>query len=226
MNQMLTVLTRIKETGFSPSHALDIGAYEGSWAKATSVIFPGVSIVMVEAQEKKREHLERLHQYNGETFRYHIAMLGPEDKESVPFYQMDTGSGSTGSSMYEEQTPFPRNTVSLPMVKLDSLLKEYSERRFSLAKIDVQGAELDVLRGGSRLLRDAEFVAMELSLMPYNKSAPLLAEVVAFMDESGFRAVDIFEPKRDAKGQLVQIDFVFVRKGSKFTPRLTLGSAN
>ena len=222
MNQMVAVLTRIKETGFVPSHALDIGAYEGSWAKAASVIFPGISVVMVEAQAEKQEYLERLHQYSEETFRYHIAMLGTENRESATFYKMDTSSGSTGSSMYEEQTPFPRNAVSLPMVKLDSLLEQYPERTFSLAKIDVQGAELDVLRGGSRLLRDAEFVAMELSLMPYNKSAPLLAEVVAFMDENDFSPVDIFEPKRDAKGQLVQIDFVFVRKGSAFTPKLTL----
>jgi FkbM family methyltransferase len=224
MNQMLAVLTRIRDTGFLPSDALDIGAYEGSWAKAASIVFPGLSIVMIEAQAEKQEHLERLHQYSEKTFRYHIAMLGAENRESVTFYKTDTDSGSTGSSMYEEQTHFPRNAVSLPMIQLDSLLEQYPERAFSLAKLDVQGAELDVLRGGRRLLKDAEFVAMELSLMPYNKSAPLLAEVVSFMDANGFAPIDIFEPKRDGKGQLVQIDFVFARKGSEFTPKLALST--
>jgi FkbM family methyltransferase len=222
MNQMVAALTRIKETGFTPSHTLDIGAYEGDWAKAASVIFPDTSILMIEAQAQKQDYLERLHQYKASTFQYQMTMLGKENKENVAFYQIDANNNSTGSSMYEEQTDFPRKQINLPLRKLDSVLEAYPDRKFSLAKIDVQGAELDVLQGGSRLLQEAEFIIMELSLMNYNRSAPLLAEVISYMDVNGFAAVDIFEPKRDSKHQLVQIDYSFIRKGSPFTPKLSL----
>ena len=219
---MVAALTRIKETGFNPANALDIGAYEGDWAKAASVIFPGTSVLMIEAQPEKRDYLERLHQYNADTFQYQIMMLGQEDKDHVAFYQVDANNKSTGSSMYEEETHFPRKKIELPMRKLDSVLEGYPDQTFSLAKIDVQGAELDVLRGGSRILQEAEFIIMELALMNYNRAAPLLAEVVAFMDAHGFAAFDIFEPKRDSKHQLVQIDYSFLRKGSPFAPKLSV----
>lgn len=219
---MVAALTRIKETGFNPTHTLDIGAYEGDWAKAASVIFPETTILMIEAQPEKQDYLERLRQYKESTFQYQITMLGKENKESVPFYQINANNNSTGSSMYEEQTDFPRKKIELPLRKLDSVLQDYPNRKFSLAKIDVQGAELDVLRGGNRLLQEAEFIIMELSLMNYNRSAPLLAEVIAYMDANGFAAVDIFEAKRDSKDQLVQIDYSFIRKNSPFTPKLSI----
>ncbi|KFB75223.1 MAG: hypothetical protein AW06_003712 [Candidatus Accumulibacter cognatus] len=55
---------------------------------------------------------------------------------------------------------------------------------------------------------------MEVSLWPYNQGSPLLAEVVGWMDEHGFRAYEIFDISRRGDGVLVQIDILFIRKNS------------
>ena len=57
-------------------------------------------------------------------------------------------------------------------------------RRVQLLKLDVQGYELEVLKGADGLLSAAEVVLLEASLIPVNKGCPLIADVIRFMDES------------------------------------------
>ncbi|MEM7407320.1 MAG: FkbM family methyltransferase [Pseudomonadota bacterium] len=54
-------------------------------------------------------------------------------------------------------------------------------------KLDVQGAELDVLRGAGRCLDDAVFVHTEAEFVPMYKDQPLFAEVDQFLRQAGFQ---------------------------------------
>ena len=53
-------------------------------------------------------------------------------------------------------------------------------------KIDVQGAELDVLEGATRTLRDTAVVELEVEFVPIYKDQPLFAEIDLFMRKNGF----------------------------------------
>ncbi len=84
-----------------------------------------------------------------------------------------------------------------------------------LLKVDVQGYELEVLRGGTRTLALAEVVLLEVSLLEYNQGAPLMPEVVAFMASAGFVPYDVCgQFRRETDNALCQIDIMFVRRES------------
>jgi FkbM family methyltransferase len=53
-------------------------------------------------------------------------------------------------------------------------------------KIDVQGAELDVLKGAVLTLRETAVVEVEVEFVPLYQQQPLFADVDLFMRESGF----------------------------------------
>ena len=56
---------------------------------------------------------------------------------------------------------------------------------------------------------------MEVSLLRVNEGAPLLADVLQFMGERGFRAYDICSfIRRPLDNALWQSDFIFVRETS------------
>ena len=61
-----------------------------------------------------------------------------------------------------------------------------------LIKIDVQGAELDILRGGKECLANAKDVILEAQHVDYNIGAPKFEEVIDFMKENGFDLVARF----------------------------------
>jgi hypothetical protein len=61
-----------------------------------------------------------------------------------------------------------------------------------MIKMDVQGAELDVLKGAVETLSTVKHVILELQVVEYNKGAPLKDDVIAYMDTQGFDCLGIF----------------------------------
>mmetsp|Transcript_11918 Transcript_11918/g.37287 ORF Transcript_11918/g.37287 Transcript_11918/m.37287 type:complete len:174 (+) Transcript_11918:3-524(+) len=138
------------------------------------------------------------------------------------------GINGTGDSMRMEKTLAYSDILGkLKQARtLDGLLqrRRWDTFRVELVKLDVQGSELDVLRGAPKVLRDAEVVLMEVPFAgSYNKGAPGFLRHLSFMDAAGFAPWDISELHRlndhgdfTGTGHLIQIDILFLRKGSRF----------
>ena len=207
---MLGSIANLRVAGFSPGSIIDIGANVGEWARNVGSIFPEASIRMVEAQPELSDALTATMHHLGERASYEIALLGAQPVNEVSFYKI-----GTGSSVMEEVTNIDKEVVTLPMRRLDDLDVVKNLNGPVFLKLDVQGYELEVLKGAGAILVDAEVVLMEVSLLPYNKGAPLMPEVVAFMNERSFYPYDICgQLRRVSDRALFQIDMIIVRKDS------------
>jgi FkbM family methyltransferase len=208
----------LQALGFRPKGILDIGAFEGAFARMARHFFTQSPILMLEAQPGKEEQLKAIAAQLPDV-DYRIVLLGTENRADVAFHHVYAAINSSGSSLYEEQTRYPRDTISLPMHRLDDVLAEMPGREFDLLKVDVQGAEIDVLRGGVRTLAGIEAIVIELSLLEYNKGAPLIGEVMGWLAEQDFALFDVFPVSRIPTGALLQVDGIFLRRGSSLWPR-------
>jgi hypothetical protein len=86
-----------------------------------------------------------------------------------------------------------------------------------MIKVDVQGAELDVLAGANLTLGGAELIVLEVSLFQFFQGAPLFCEVLAHMKSRGFVPYDVLGLQyRPIDGALSQIDVVFVKEHGRF----------
>ena len=74
---------------------------------------------------------------------------------------------------------------------LDSVLSELADRKVALVKIDVDGFECDVLRGATRLLRDARPIfVMELSPYVLEEHGASLEQLLSFFVPNGYAFYD------------------------------------
>jgi FkbM family methyltransferase len=209
-------LARLREAGFAPAAILDIGACRGEWAIAARRIFPEAHLRLLDALEENAPALAAAAARIGNATAG-IAVLGREDGVERDFHVVHAGA-RTGSSLYAENTRFPQEARRVVQRSLEARLAG-DPRHYGLAKLDVQGAELDILRGAGPRLDALEAVQMEVALRPYNDGAPLIAEVLAAMEEMGFTPFDILDDIRLRKGGLlVQVDMLFLRRGSRFIP--------
>jgi FkbM family methyltransferase len=115
------------------------------------------------------------------------------------------------------------STVDIPCAALDGLIPE--DETIDFLKIDVEGAELRVLRGAERLLSSGKvlFVQSEFQLFSYYDEHPLLGDQQRHLADRGFRLIDlIFDhpryrrgrieiPAASDRGMLMAGDAIFVR---------------
>ena len=191
-----------KSLGIKFDKVLDIGAYLGTWKDMFEKIFPESRILMIEANKEKEEILEK----KGE---YLIALLGARDDELVDYFKCTNENISSGNSIFEENTNYQFNPEKRKTITLSTLLKDHSE--FDLIKIDTQGSELNILKGGIEIVKKSKFLLLELSIVEYNLKSPSCAEVIKYLEENDFVLIDIYDLNYRNKS-LIQIDGFFVNK--------------
>ena len=214
-------LQRLRACGFHPHAILDVGAYEGWFARLCRTVWPTSYILMVDALPEKEDVLFATCQEIGNA-EYKIALLGDTEAENVPFFvargTSQLGPNQTGSSKYKENTGVPIEELHLPQETLDRLSID-NGRVFDFLKLDIQGAELEVLAAAPTVLKHAEVVLLEISLLEFNAGAPLIADVLNSMQRWGFILWDIADLSRLGT-HLNQIDGLFVRPDSPLRLKL------
>ena len=201
---LINRLETIKSRGIEIKTAIDIGANNGQWCSEFKSVFTNTEVLSIEAQQGCVELLSKTNP------NYKICLMGRENNDGIKFYH--TSHEDVGASIYQEATQWGQNSqwTMLPMITLDSL-----EQQYDWIKIDVQGAELDVLNGGYETIKQAMVIELELSVMRYNENSPSASEVIHWMWESGFEMLDItehiyIEENNDGVHKLAQFNALFL----------------
>jgi FkbM family methyltransferase len=202
-------LEALRRQGYAPRTLLDVGAHVGSFARSFLEIFPDCAVTLVEPNPFCQEDLAK------HPFERH-AVAASDAPGRAELFLTKEWLQSTGVSLYRENTAFFRNDVVLKheveKVRLDDL---FAGRTFDFVKIDTQGSELDVLRGGETVLARADYVLIEVSLVEYNLGGARAEAVFAQLAAMGFKCADVTEFHRlqgVQNGNLLQIDFLFERE--------------
>ena len=197
---------------------LDIGANVGTFSNLCKSIVQDSTIYMIEANPQCEQFLKNIGN------KYYIAALSDENKE-VTFYININNPVCTGASYYKENglAYIGANEIKLKTSLLDELLSD-EDIVFDFIKVDVQGSELDVIRGGKKIISEASFVLCECpyteidSTLEYNSGGCNFKQIVDEMKKCGFLKYEIVEELRVQStcsnwqtGTLVAIDVLFYK---------------
>lgn len=203
----------MRRLGFAPAFILDIGAYKGEWSVLVRQVFPEAEILMLEAQEERIPDLEATKRQLGGKIDYRISLLGAEHREGVTFNK--SADAPTSNSVLAGWNRENKFQVKCTMRTVDAILSEAGKPGPDLIKLDVQGYELEVMKGATACLKSAQAVLLEVSLIDLYKNNPLLHDVTAFMHQRGFVAYDFCAlMRRPLDLALAQVDIIFVPKNS------------
>lgn len=194
----------------NPKSILDIGANVGQFATMIAKVFPEATIECVEGNIECTKLLKELDFVKA----VHENYLSDTVK-TVPFYKRKEYPTATGNSMYKELTPF-YSPVELEVehVTTSTLNELFStEQSFDLIKIDTQGSELDILKGGKELVSKAKAVLLEVAVEVYNEGAPFYRDVDKYMKQEGFTESEVVaENIHPLSSTVVQYDVLYYKK--------------
>lgn len=123
------------------------------------------------------------------------ALLADRSGADIVLHGFSNGGASNSifpmTEKLSETWPSVRQTGQNEIVvssTLDEIASREGFERPDLIVVDVQGAELLVLRGGTRTLASAKAVVSEVSTVPYYDGGVLFDELNAFLESQGFVA--------------------------------------
>jgi len=192
---------------FEPKSILDIGANVGQFYNEIKNIFPNSYYYLIEGSESCEVVLETLN------VDYSICLLSDSEKE-VDFYIRKNEPRCTGNSIYRENTSFyDDDQILIEKRQTKTLSNLLNNQIFDLIKIDVQGSEIDIINGGLDIIKEAKGILMEVSLMEYNQNSPTKEFVYEYMDNLGFKPVELIgNINHPLTYELIQQDILFLNK--------------
>jgi len=186
-------LDKLKNQGEEPKVIYDIGACVLHWTDRVKNIWPSAEVIAFEAADVH----EFLYQEAG--VKYFIGVLSNESGKEVDFYQNNEAPG--GNSYYRENPEIQPAAATLysdkyirklKTITLDAVVSLNKYPPPDLIKMDIQGAELDVLKGAQETIKTAKHIILELQIVEYNKGAPLKDIVISYMDSIGYDCLGLF----------------------------------
>jgi FkbM family methyltransferase len=210
------VLKHARAIGFRPATVIDVGAAYGTFTRQCFEAFPEAKrFILVEPLIEYEPFLQAVARLVPRA-EYVMAVAAAAEGEAV----INVHPDYVGSSLYlevEEGTNVNGVPRTVPAVTLDRLAKNGKEHAPFLLKVDVQGAEMDVLQGAEEMLRQTQFIMLEVSFFKFFKGGPEISDIITFMKSRGFVPYDICGLQyRPLDNALSQVDITFVQEAGIF----------
>lgn len=175
---------------YKPQVIYDIGSAALHWTKEAKKVWPNAKYYAFEAVLDVEEFYK---QYG---IDYALGVFSDMDNKEVTFYEHPVYLG--GNSYYRENTKYSPAAETIYndasgktrlTSTIDSVVKSKNFELPDFVKIDVQGAELDILRGMTNTLKNVKHLIVELQHVEYNLGAKQVTESMPFIESLGFKLV-------------------------------------
>lgn len=204
---------KLARQGFDPRIIVDVGANYGGWSRVVKSVFKDARFFLIEPQEEMRPFLDRFCRQTPGS-KWFLAGAGAASGELSLTIWDDLQGSAFLSPEIQAMTPYKRQRP-VPIVTLDGLVATGEFPVPDLIKIDVQGFELEVLRGSFGCLGKSELLIVETFFVHPLGERPSFYRTVELMEAYGYRIYDLVDLKYFAgDGALGQVDICFVREGS------------
>jgi FkbM family methyltransferase len=177
---------RFLRTGMT---VLDIGAHHGFYTLlASQKVGPQGRVIAVEASPRERERLHLHSRINGcKNVRIESCALGEAEGTAELYLVHGTETGC--NSLRRPEVSQPTEVISVRVERLDRVLQERHIEQVDFIKMDVEGAELSVLKGARELLhrRPRPVILAEVQDVRTKPWGYPAREIIQYLSDAEFR---------------------------------------
>lgn len=206
------ILTNIKQITPDLSLIIDVGANSGQFSNVSNYFYPKAKIYTFEPLEdhflKVRNKFSKI-----ENISVHNLALGNEEGFIV-FNKNKYGHVSSVLDISEDNKYYPKDDIKkieVKITKLDSFFKEIHIPKSSLMKLDVQGFELEALKGAKKLIQKIDYIVIEANLEKLYDKQPSFTEVNSFLNDNGFEVCGMLDFNLGTKNKYIELDILYKR---------------
>jgi FkbM family methyltransferase len=183
---------------------IDVGASDGRWADEARRYFPASQFFLIEAQAI---HEPRLRRFCKRHAWARFVIAAASDRAGEVWFDDSEPFGGQASVTRSQHA----NTATLAM-RIDDVVRDNQLPGPYVIKLDTHGYEVPILAGAEETLENTDMVIIETYNFPLTDQSLRFHEMVAFMEDRGFRVIDFSEPLWRKKDRAFwQFDLFFLR---------------
>jgi len=193
----------------------DIGAYDGRISK---LFFEKFLKAEIHAFEPFPDSFEKLQ--NMQKDQKGLIVVNSAISDCVDNKNLHVNSFAPTNSLYESNTVNAyhdelmktKNIISVKTDTIDNYCQINNIKHIDILKMDIQGGELDALKGAENLLstKGIKYVYVEVEFVEMYKKQPLFLDIASHLHTFGFSLYNLYHPVIDSTGQLMWADALFV----------------
>jgi FkbM family methyltransferase len=195
---------RLNRHGIIIQEVWDVGAFKGEWTLEVAKYLPNAKFTLFEPNSSHNSDLARA---NSRVFNIVLS-----DKDEKRRFYSHEGTGDSLYPEFDERSKVRKSFRIETCHRIDTLLsRDLNLVTPDFLKLDVQGSELDVLRGVGSHIYEIKVILLECPILHYNWGSPNIQDYLSFLFRSGF--VPYFVTEIHRLNEIVtQIDLAFVEK--------------
>ena len=201
--------------GFNFDFIVDVGANRGQFALISRKVFPRAKIHSFEPLEEPAQIFKKIFSDDPNVTLYPCA-IGREKTTSTIHVTKDDDSSSMLPITKTQSSMFPgaieKETRQVTVLPLSEALGSTFIPPASLLKIDVQGFELEVLKGCEDILSKFSHLYIECSFIELYEGQALVHQIIAWLEQRSFILIGVHNLYYQKNGLAVQGDFLFAQR--------------
>lgn len=205
---------------------LDVGANKGDVASAALESYPGCRVICFEPVDSTFEILKEHMASYGDRALFFKSALGDETGTAEINLTSFHGANSIlpQSDFHKFFNPHVREIgkEKISIIRLDEVASEFPTDHIDIMKIDVEGFELNVLKGGAKFISTSvDTIIIEVALMrDINWNQQSILNLFNFLKDLGFCIINIVDLHYSDSSDmmLVQMDCIFRHKSKLKSP--------
>jgi FkbM family methyltransferase len=194
---------------------MDIGAFQGRFTDAALAYWRPDRVWLVEANPDMATALREKYRRRSECHIIHAAIADRSGTANLRVNECLASSSILPILPDAEgvfgQTLAERQVLAVPARSLDALFEEHDIDRVDLMKVDIQGAERQLIEGGRHALKSVGGLYIEVMFNPQYAGAAGFEELYRLLCDAGFRLRGLSKGRLGTDGALAYADALFVR---------------
>jgi FkbM family methyltransferase len=191
----------------------DVGANMGQFSCAISHFYPQAFIFSFEPDPETFSKLKENTRKSDNITTYNFAFGNENGK--IEFNKNSYHHSSSILNLHKENTDFPGGnitTINVDIFRLDTKAVDFTIQKPALLKLDVQGFELEVLKGGDKFISEFKYILLESSLDTLYENQPDFSQINNYLEQKGFFLYKMLDFNMGKKLNYIEADFLYKKR--------------
>ncbi len=189
----------------------DVGSHAGNTVKKYRSVFPNSQIFAFEPTESSYKKL--INQFDNDK-KINVSLLGLSNKaDKMTFYISESDNLNSFKEPNERAWGFEKGEVTQEDTNtLDNFCEMNNIKHIDILKLDVQGSELDVLRGSQLFLSESKIglIYVEWQVVPLYEDHPRYFKLGEYLGKYGYEFFNLYNINEATSGQLRWGDSIYI----------------